>query len=85
MPPSVTLTDYRFGLIIGACAAWGVHALLEGLEILVFGGLVIPWNTQNAVIAVLSGLAFIGLAVHLHRWVLSIQNIADTEQEATNG
>jgi hypothetical protein len=78
------LTDYRFGLIIGACGAWGLHALLEGLEILVFGGLVIPWNTQNAIIAVLSGLAFIGLAFHLHRWVVSITNVVEAETEVND-
>jgi hypothetical protein len=81
MPPSVTLTDYRFGLIIGASAAWGLHALLEGLEVLTFGGLVIPWTTEPAVLAVSGGLAHIGLSVYLHRWVRSIQAVADAESE----
>lgn len=80
----VTMTDYRFGLLTGAIGAWGIYAILEGLEILAFGGLVIQWNTRTAIISVLNGLVLIGLAIYLYRWFVSITNVVKSETEVSD-
>lgn len=76
---SVSLDDYRFGIIVGVAIGWGIHAILEGAEILVFGELVIPWNTTNAVISVFAGLAYLGLAYYCHNWYRSLRRVAVAE------
>lgn len=81
----LSMTEYRFGLIIGTCAAWGAYSLFEGLEVLIFGGLIFPWNTRNALLAVGFGLLYVGLAYLLHKRVRSIQRVAETKREAHNG
>lgn len=78
------VTDYRLGLVIGACIMIGAQALIEGLEILAFGGLLIPWTQRLAAISVLSGFAYLGLAYYLHGWAKSVQDLADVESSVNS-
>lgn len=75
----ITLNNYRFGVIVGFLVACGVVGVLEGAEVLAFGGLLVPWTARRAVIAILIGLAYFTLAYFLHRYFGSLRKIAEVE------
>jgi hypothetical protein len=80
----ITFTDYRLGIVVGAIVAWGFSAIFEGMEVLLFGELLIPWTTQNAAVSVGVGVIYLVFAYLIHRWVMTLQRIAEVSGEVEN-
>lgn len=81
---SVTLNRYRFGIITGILTTIGIFGLVEGVQVLVFGGLLFEWTTQRAMISVGVGVFYIALAVVIHQWIGSVVNVMNIEEEPEN-
>lgn len=81
---SITLNRYRFGLITGIISTIGLFGILEGIQVLLFGGLIFEWTTQRAMISVGVGVGYILLAVIIHQWFGSVVNVMETESKFEN-
>lgn len=79
---TINLTRYRFGLVIGVVSTLGAVGLFEGLEILLFGGLLIEWTTRKALISTGVGGINIILALILYRWYRSISEVMEVENKS---
>lgn len=63
------LSEYQFGIVIGAVGINGLMAVLEAVEVLVFGSMLYEWTQARAVAALIIGLLLLIGAGYLH-WLV---------------
>ena len=78
----IQLTRFRFGIVIGVLATLGVYSILQGLEVITFGGLLLEWTTQRAIFSIGIGAVNLMLAVLIYFWYDSVAKAMDVETES---
>lgn len=78
----ISFGEYGMGVLIGIGLAVGFDSVLQGLEVLLFNGLMIEWTQQRALIAIGIGAVELVAILALHRWVASTRKVMEVEAQA---
>lgn len=75
------LTQFRLGMITGALVMFGVSSVFTGLEVVLFGGLLVEWTFQRAILSISFGLVMILVASKFAGWSGAVKSVTAFESK----